>query len=168
MLRGIRLHPPAEPATSNARRLLHQPPRNFVLHNSNTLPFRQHTIVDKEGGFCFDKFMDIGKKIRALREAKGLSQGDIEKRSGLLRSYISRVEGGYTAPSLTTMDKFAKALEIDSYQLLFRGSGQPSAPRIPPHTLQSKSARKLTKDFENMSTANRKLLLTLASKLARE
>lgn len=112
--------------------------------------------------------MDIGKKIRTLREAKGLSQGDIEKRSGLLRSYISRVEGGYTAPSLTTLDKFAKALEVDSYQLLFHGGGQPSAPRIPPHAAQSKSARKLTKYFEAMSTANRKLLLTLASKLSRE
>jgi transcriptional regulator with XRE-family HTH domain len=168
MLRKIRLHSPAEPATPHAPRLLHQPPSIFVLHNSNTLPFRQYTIVDKEGGFCFDKFMDIGKKIRALREAKGLSQGDIEKRSGLLRSYISRVEGGYTTPSLTTLDKFAKALEVDSYQLLFRGSGQATAARIPPHALQSKSARKLTKYFENMSTANRKLLLTVASKLTRE
>ncbi|HUZ46334.1 MAG TPA: helix-turn-helix transcriptional regulator [Terriglobia bacterium] len=111
--------------------------------------------------------MDIGKRIRTLREAKGLSQGDIEKRSGLLRSYISRVEGGYTAPSLSTMDKFAKALEVDSYQLLFRGSGRPTAPRIPPHVSQSKSMRKLAKYFENMSTANRKLILTLASKLSR-
>jgi transcriptional regulator with XRE-family HTH domain len=112
--------------------------------------------------------MDVGKRIRALREAKGLSQGDIEKRSGLLRSYISRVEGGYTAPSLTTLDKFAKALEIDSYQLLFRGSGQPSAPQVPHPASQSKSARKLAKYFENMSTANRKLLLILAGKLSRE
>ncbi|MGB7590079.1 MAG: helix-turn-helix transcriptional regulator, partial [Terriglobia bacterium] len=50
--------------------------------------------------------MELGKRLRALREAKGLSQGDIERRSGLLRSYISRVEGGYTAPSLSTLEKF--------------------------------------------------------------
>ncbi|HVA01980.1 MAG TPA: helix-turn-helix transcriptional regulator [Terriglobia bacterium] len=112
--------------------------------------------------------MDIGKRIRTLREAKGLSQGDIEKRSGLLRSYISRVEGGYTAPSLTTLDKFAKALEVEPYQLLFHGGGHPLAARVPPHTSQSKSMRKLAKYFENMSTANRKLILTLASKLSRE
>jgi transcriptional regulator with XRE-family HTH domain len=111
--------------------------------------------------------MDVGKRIRMLREAKGLSQGDIEKRSGLLRSYISRVEGGYTAPSLSTLDKFAKALEVDSYQLLFQGGGQPSAARIPHQSGQSKSARKLTKYFENMSTGNRKLLLILASKLSK-
>jgi transcriptional regulator with XRE-family HTH domain len=112
--------------------------------------------------------MEIGKRIRTLREAKGLSQGDIEKRSGLLRSYISRVEGGYTAPSLSTLEKFAKALEVEPYQLLFRGSGHPTAPRVPPQVSQSKSLRKLIKSFENMSTPNRKLLLTLAGKLAKD
>lgn len=112
--------------------------------------------------------MEIGKRIRTLREAKGLSQGDIEKRSGLLRSYISRVEGGYTAPSLSTMEKFAKALEVEPYQLLFRGSGHPTAPRIPPQASQSKSLRKLIKLFENMSTPNRKLLITLAGKLVKD
>lgn len=112
--------------------------------------------------------MEIGKRIRTLREAKGLSQGDIEKRSGLLRSYISRVEGGYTAPSLSTLDKFAKALEVEPYQLLFRGPGHPTAPRVPPQASQTKSVRKLVKYFEDMSTPNRKLLLTLASKLNKE
>jgi transcriptional regulator with XRE-family HTH domain len=112
--------------------------------------------------------MDIGKRIRILREAKGLSQGDIEKRSGLLRSYISRVEGGYTAPSLITLEKFAKALEVEPYQLLFKGTGQPTAPRVPPQASQSKSLRKLIKSFESMSTPNRKLLLTLASKLSKD
>jgi transcriptional regulator with XRE-family HTH domain len=112
--------------------------------------------------------MEIGKRIRTLREAKGLSQGDIEKRSGLLRSYISRVEGGYTAPSLSTLEKFAKALEVEPYQLLFRGSGHPTAPRVPPQVSQSKSLRKLIKSFENMSTPNRKLLLTLAGKLVKD
>ncbi|MGA2983251.1 MAG: helix-turn-helix transcriptional regulator [Terriglobia bacterium] len=62
--------------------------------------------------------MDIGKRLREIREAKGLSQADIEKRSGLLRSYVSRVEGGYTAPSLATLEKFAKALEVEPHQLL--------------------------------------------------
>ena len=112
--------------------------------------------------------MDIGKRIRILREAKGLSQGDIEKRSGLLRSYISRVEGGYTAPSLITLEKFAKALEVEPYQLLYKGTGQPTAPRVPPQASQSKSLRKLIKSFESMSTPNRKLLLTLASKLSKD
>jgi transcriptional regulator with XRE-family HTH domain len=112
--------------------------------------------------------MDIGKRIRSLREAKGLSQGDIEKRSGLLRSYISRVEGGYTAPSLSTLEKFSKALEVEPYQLLFKGSGHPTAPRVPPQASHSKSVRKLIKFFESMTAPNRKLILTLASKLGKQ
>lgn len=109
--------------------------------------------------------MDIGKRIRTFREARGLSQGDVEKRSGLLRSYISRVEGGYTAPSLATLEKFAKALDVELYQLFFHGDGHAVAARMSQQSGQPKSLRKLIKSFEGMSTANRKLLLTLASKL---
>jgi DNA-binding Xre family transcriptional regulator len=69
--------------------------------------------------------MDIGKRIRTLREAKGLSQTDIEKRSGLLRSYVSRLEGGYTAPSLATLEKLAKALDVEPSQLLFKEQKPP-------------------------------------------
>lgn len=167
MPRATRLHERARPGGLGSE-LPNQSPSNFVLHKSDTLFVGYYTLVDKMGGFWFYKVMEIGKRIRTLREAKGLSQGDIEKRSGLLRSYISRVEGGYTAPSLTTLDKFAKALEVDSYQLLFRGGGQPTPPRIPIHTSQSKSMRKLAKYFENMSTANRKLILILAGKLSRQ
>lgn len=110
--------------------------------------------------------MDIGKRLRTLREAKGLSQGDIERRSGLLRSYISRVEGGYTAPSLSTLEKFAKALEVEPYQLLFHGDGKPSAPKVPDQAGVSKPVKKLAKLFESMTSTNRKLLLAMAQKLA--
>ena len=112
--------------------------------------------------------MDIGRKIRALREAKGMSQGDIEKKSGLLRSYISRVEGGYTAPSLGTLEKFAKALEIEPYQLLFRGEGQATAAKLPQPTGHSKSLKHLIRLYETMPSANRKLLLALAAKLNKQ
>ncbi len=44
--------------------------------------------------------MIIADRLRALREEKKLSQGDIEKRSGLLRCYISRVENGDTVPAI--------------------------------------------------------------------
>lgn len=49
---------------------------------------------------------------RALRGAKNLSQGDIEKRTGLIRCYVSRVENGHTVPALKTLEKFARALEL--------------------------------------------------------
>ena len=111
--------------------------------------------------------MDIGKRLRTLREAKGLSQGDIERRSGLLRSYISRVEGGYTAPSLSTLEKFAKALEVEPYQLLYEGEGRPASPRVPEQLGMTKSVKKLVKLLESMPSTNRKLLLTMATKLGK-
>jgi transcriptional regulator with XRE-family HTH domain len=111
--------------------------------------------------------MHIGKRLKGLREAKGLSQGDIERRSGLLRSYISRVEGGYTAPSLQTLEKFAKALSVESYQLLFESQGRPKSAKIQESSSVPKSSRRLVKLFESMSTSNRKLLMTLAVKLSK-
>jgi transcriptional regulator with XRE-family HTH domain len=111
--------------------------------------------------------MDVGKRLRQLREVKGLSQGDIERRSGLLRSYISRVEGGYTAPSLATLEKFSKALEVETYQLLFQGEGKPSAPKIPDQVNLGKPVKKLIKFFESMTSTNRRLLMSMAEKLAK-
>ena len=61
--------------------------------------------------------MVISDKLKELREAKKLSQGDIEKRTGLLRCYISRVENGHTVPSVDTLEKMARALEVPMYRL---------------------------------------------------
>ena len=55
--------------------------------------------------------MIIGDRLREMREEKKLSQGDIEKRTGLLRCYISRVENGHTVPAIETLEKLARALE---------------------------------------------------------
>ncbi len=69
--------------------------------------------------------MLIGDRLRAIREAKELSQGDIEERSGLLRSYISRVENDHTVPSVETLEKLARALEVPLSQLFYEGKRPP-------------------------------------------
>ncbi len=74
--------------------------------------------------------MLIGDRLRALRKAKNLSQGDIEKRSGLKRSYVSRVENGHTVPSVETLEKFARALEVLLYQLFYEGERPPALPHL--------------------------------------
>jgi transcriptional regulator with XRE-family HTH domain len=61
--------------------------------------------------------MVIGDKLKVLRAQKNLSQGDMEKRTGLLRCYISRVENGHTVPSVDTLEKMAGALEVPMYRL---------------------------------------------------
>jgi transcriptional regulator with XRE-family HTH domain len=65
--------------------------------------------------------MVIGQRLRELREAKNLSQGDIEKRTGLIRCYTSRVENGHTVPSVVTLEKYARALEVPLYKLFHDG-----------------------------------------------
>ena len=71
--------------------------------------------------------MDIGYRLRSLREQKKLSQGDLEKRTGLFRCYISRVENGHTVPSVETLEKMARAMEMPLYQLMYDGL-EPPAP----------------------------------------
>src|ERR1700680_4877543 len=73
--------------------------------------------------------MVIGERLRALREEKHLSQGQIEKRSGLLRCYISRVEHGHTIPSVETLKKMCRALEVPLYQLFYDAKNPPILPK---------------------------------------
>jgi transcriptional regulator with XRE-family HTH domain len=74
--------------------------------------------------------MVISDRLRLLREQKDMSQGDVEKRTGLLRCYVSRVENGHTVPSLETLEKFARALEVPLYHLLYDGNEPPKVPPV--------------------------------------
>jgi transcriptional regulator with XRE-family HTH domain len=74
--------------------------------------------------------MIIGDRLRALREEKKFSQGDIEEKTGLLRCYTSRVENGHTVPSVETLEKFARALEVPMYQLFYEGEEPPKLPNL--------------------------------------
>src|ERR1700735_3386366 len=81
--------------------------------------------------------MIMGDRLRALREQKSLSQGEIEKRTGRLRCYVSRVENGHTVPAVETLEKFARALEVPMYQLFYDDEEPPKLA----HLLTRKSAR---------------------------
>jgi transcriptional regulator with XRE-family HTH domain len=74
--------------------------------------------------------MIIGDRLREIREQKKLSQGDVEKRSGLLRCYISRVENSHTVPAIETLEKMARALEVPLYQLFYDGVEPPKLPNL--------------------------------------
>ena len=75
--------------------------------------------------------MIIGERLRALREERNLSQGDIERRTGLIRCYVSRIENGHAVPAVETLEKFARALEIPLYQLLYDGEEPPKLRDLP-------------------------------------
>ncbi len=69
--------------------------------------------------------MILGHRLRKLRQQRRYSQGDIEDRTGLLRCYISRVENGYTVPSIETLEKMARALDVPLYRLFCEHRGSP-------------------------------------------
>lgn len=83
--------------------------------------------------------MIIGDRLRELREAKSLTQSDIEMRTGLSRCYISRVENGHTVPTVRILEKLARALEMPLYQLFYKDS----EPRNVPSLLRQESSELL-------------------------
>jgi hypothetical protein len=68
-----------------------------------------------------------------------MSQGDVEKRTGLLRCYISRVENGHTVPSVDTLEKMTRALEVPTYRL-FTDDAHIKKPNIPLQDVPSRAA----------------------------
>jgi transcriptional regulator with XRE-family HTH domain len=126
---------------------------------------------------CNNAPMIIGDRLREMREERKLSQGDIEKRTGLLRCYISRVENGHTVPAIETLEKLARALEIPLYQLFYEGEEPPE----PLALLKRKSSddnawgsagkearylSKLRRLLAKTEETDRKLLLDMAQKMS--
>ena len=117
--------------------------------------------------------MLIGERLKALREQKKLSQGDVEHRTGLLRCYISRVENGHTVPSVDTMEKMARALEVPMYRL-FTDEEHVKKPNIPAEFVPSRAVRSkldqelraLGKLLSRMNDKDRGILLHMAAKMA--
>lgn len=118
--------------------------------------------------------MVISERLRALREQKRLSQADVEKRTGLLRCYISRVENGHTVPALETLEKLAKAMDVPIYQLFYDGEEPPKVPNLPDRDDDSwGSARKDRRTLDQfrrflsrMDARDQWLLMHLAQKMA--
>lgn len=117
--------------------------------------------------------MDIGERLRQCREAKGLSQAQVEERTQLLRCYISRVENGHTVPTLDTLEKFARALDMPLYQFLYEEKdATPPSPKngdsIKDWASRGKGRRvfaKLQNALRKMTPRQRALLLHAATKM---
>jgi transcriptional regulator with XRE-family HTH domain len=116
--------------------------------------------------------MLIGERLKALREQKKLSQGDIEKKTSLLRCYISRVENGHTVPAIETLEKITRAMEIPMYVLFYDGEKPPA-----PNTVKldggwgssGRDARTLARFCRLLSQTKRddqKLILFMAQKMS--
>ena len=117
--------------------------------------------------------MMIGERLQTLREAKNLSQGDIEKRTGLLRCYISRVENGHTVPAIETLEKMARALEVPLYHIMYDGDKPPLARKDNndnawgSHGKDARYLHKLCRCLSQMKNNDRELLLGFAGQITR-
>jgi len=122
--------------------------------------------------------MIIGDRLRALREEKKLSQGDMEKRTGLFRCYVSRVENNHTVPAIETLEKMARALEVPMYQLFYDGEEPPKLPNLPKRKPSEENAwggsgkdsrylKKLRHLLSKTDEVDRKLVLYMVQKMAR-
>src|ERR1700704_3000055 len=104
------------------------------------------------------------------------SQGDIEKRTGLLRCYISRVENGHTVPAVSTLEKMARSLEVPMYRLFHAGEVPAGLRKVKPpknDEFGSKGSEadyfsKLRRLLAKMEPGDQKLLLHMAQKVARD
>src|SRR5713226_9036655 len=121
--------------------------------------------------------MIIGDRLRELREEKKLSQGDIEKRTGLVRPYISRVENNHSVPNIDTLEKFARALEVPMYEFFYDGDKPPKLPNLPKYKSSEENAwgssgkdarflSKLRRLLGKSDEQHRKLILLMAQKMS--
>jgi transcriptional regulator with XRE-family HTH domain len=148
-----------------------QPPPGTCLGGMSYFNIANANSLCNTGG------MIIGDRLRLLRETKKLSQGDIEKRTGLLRCYISRVENGHTVPAIETLEKMARAMEVPLYQLFYEGEEPPELPNLPKRKSADdiawgstgKEARflgRLRRTLGQLDEADRRLLLHMAQKMS--
>jgi len=111
----------------------------------------------------------IGGRLREVRTQRKMSQGDIEERSGLLRCYVSRVEGGYTVPSVETLEKFAAALAVPLHMIFYRGKRPDLRPiaQVRPSQREAPDAfsLKLRRLIRKMDARERDILLGIVRKL---
>jgi len=111
--------------------------------------------------------MNIGATIRTYRLQKGMSQGDIEKRTGLLRCYLSRVENGHTIPSLDTLAKIAHALDLPIGQFFGEHPGNGTLKRLPRLTEDEvRFLSQIRRYTINLNESDRKLVLAMIKKVA--
>jgi transcriptional regulator with XRE-family HTH domain len=116
--------------------------------------------------------MQIGERLKAVREQKDMSQGDVEKRTGLLRCYISRVENGHTVPAIETIEKLARAMEVPMFAL-FYGAETPASQLTKSSATGWGSSRRDARVLHRfrtlmgrMNKGNQMLLLHIAQKMA--
>jgi transcriptional regulator with XRE-family HTH domain len=125
-----------------------------------------HTLTASAPTETLSISMNIGTTIRDYRLQKGMSQGDIEKRTGLLRCYLSRVENGHTVPSLETLQKIARALDLQLSQFFAEDSVSKDMSTLNLREDEIRFLTQIQRYSANLSESDRRLLLAMVRKFA--
>jgi transcriptional regulator with XRE-family HTH domain len=134
---------------------------SFLLTSGRPVSFERTIRLFRKGTMT-----PIGTRIRELRTGLGFSQGDIERSTGMVRAYISRVEHGHIVPSVESIGRFATALGIEIHEFFLDG----------PLELASVGRRNEENPFvlllsgyvRKMDSARRRMLMSVAERLAKE
>ena len=120
--------------------------------------------------------MIVGERLRTIRESKQMTQRDIEQKTGLKRSYLSRCEGGHTVPSVETLEKWTRAMGISMNQLFVEdGEAARLSPALKDNQrdgapkLSRRAAahlRRIERAFARMELRDIAVVSALATKLA--
>jgi transcriptional regulator with XRE-family HTH domain len=119
--------------------------------------------------------MLIGQRLRALREAKNMSQLEISEATRLVQPYVSRVENGHTVPGVETLEKWATALKIPLYQILYDGAEPPKPPKLSSSHdsdlwgdsgRDSHDLKRLRQFLAKMGAREREMLISMAARMA--
>ena len=115
--------------TGNCRRCVHALPQRMEY----LIPQEAVTQEQDAGGGMPPKFPNqetvenIGQRIRQLRESRSMTQSQLQARSKVSRSYLSRIESGQMTPSLGTLGKDLRSVECRSEPVLHPGIRRRSA-----------------------------------------
>ena len=134
----------------------------WLMADMQTIP------VDLAGGAvdAVSISMNIGTTIRGYRLQKGMSQGDIEKRTGLLRCYLSRVENGHTVPSLEPLQKIARALDLQLSEFFAEETIGKEMSGLNLNEDEIRFLTQVQRYSAHLSDSDRRLLLAMVRKFA--
>ncbi len=97
-------------------------------------------------------YQQVGKRVRSYREQCGLTQAQLAEKTELSDNYIGLIERGLKQPSLHTLNRIAKVLEIELCELV---------KKAPEGTEEAESLQQLRKLLNKKSFNSAKLLLAL-------
>src|SRR5947208_6308643 len=99
----------------------------------------------------------MGTRLRTLREARGMSQGELAKQAKITREYVNKLEAGRYDPTLGVLQRLAKALRISLTEMLdpYAGGTQADRAALIRRLTRARSASRQDKDvFEMLAHAD--------------